>query len=68
MVPLTLSPLGFNMYSMMVPDLMHKVEMGGWRSLFIHLLRILESVDKSLLMELDCRCDYSGLSIYYLTD
>jgi hypothetical protein len=53
---------------MMVPDLMHEVETGGWRSLFIHLLRILESVDKSLLMELDRRCDYSGLSIYYLTD
>src|SRR5262245_4875919 len=56
------------MYSMMLPDLMHEFETGAWRYVFIHLLRILESVDKSLLVELDRRCDCSSLSICYLTD
>jgi hypothetical protein len=45
------------MYSMMVPDLMHEIETGVWRSLFIHLLRMLQSIDESLLVELDRRYD-----------
>jgi hypothetical protein len=40
---------------MLLPDVMHEVEIGGWRALFIHLLRILESVDELLLVELDKR-------------
>jgi hypothetical protein len=40
---------------MLLPDLMHEVELRVWRSLFIHLLRILHSIDASLLVELDCR-------------
>jgi hypothetical protein len=60
--------LGFNMYSMMVPDLMHEIETGVWRSLFIHLLRMLQSIDESLLVELDRRYDQSDLPICYLTN
>jgi hypothetical protein len=37
----------------MLPDLMHEFELGVWKALFIHLLRILESSDASLLIELD---------------
>jgi hypothetical protein len=40
---------------MFVVDLMHEVELGVWKALFIHLLRILETVDKTLVDELDCR-------------
>jgi hypothetical protein len=40
---------------MLLPDLMHEVEIGGWRSLLLHLLRILESMDEQLLAELDRR-------------
>lgn len=40
---------------MMLPDLMHEFEQGVWRAFFIHLLRILESLDESLLVELDRR-------------
>jgi hypothetical protein len=40
---------------MLLPDLMHEFELGTWRSLFIHLLRILQSVDEQLLIELDHR-------------
>ena len=50
-----LAPLGVNFFSIFVPDLMHDFELGEWRSLFIHLLRILDAADKNLLVELDRR-------------
>jgi hypothetical protein len=40
---------------MLLPDLMHEVETGGWKALFLQLLRLLEAVDESLLVELDQR-------------
>jgi hypothetical protein len=41
---------------MLVVDLMHEFELGVWRSLFIHLLRILQSQDgANLIAELDRR-------------
>lgn len=40
---------------MLLPDLMHEFELGVWRAVFIHLLRILQSVDENLLIELDRR-------------
>ena len=40
---------------MFVVDLMHDFELGDWRGLFIHLLRILDAVDANLLIELDRR-------------
>jgi hypothetical protein len=40
---------------MLVVDLMHEYELGIWKSLFIHLLRILEAADKALIHELDRR-------------
>jgi hypothetical protein len=30
--------VGFNLYSMFLPDLMHEFELGIWKALFIHLL------------------------------
>jgi hypothetical protein len=47
--------VGFNFFSMLLPDVMHEVEIGGWKALFIHLLRILQSIDQRLLVELDRR-------------
>ena len=47
--------VGFNFFSMLLPDLMHEVEIGGWKSLLLHLFRILESIDQQLLTELDKR-------------
>jgi hypothetical protein len=35
--------------------LLHEVELGVWRALFIHLLRILQSINPILLHELDKR-------------
>jgi hypothetical protein len=40
---------------MLLPDIMHEVEIGGWRALFVHLLRILQSIDERLIVELDRR-------------
>lgn len=34
---------------------MHEFELGVWKALFIHLLRILNVVDVSLIDELDYR-------------
>jgi hypothetical protein len=41
------------MFPMTVVDIMHEVELGTWRSLFIHLLRLLESAGPTLTHELD---------------
>lgn len=40
---------------MFLVDLMHEVELGVWKALLIHLLRILQSLDDQLLNELDYR-------------
>ena len=50
-----LSRFGFNLFDIFVVDLMHDFELGGWRAILIHLLRILDSWDGNLLMELDRR-------------
>jgi hypothetical protein len=50
-----LSPLGFNLFVMFLVDLMHEFELGVWRALLIHLLRILYAVNKDLVHELDRR-------------
>lgn len=40
---------------MLVVDLLHEFELGVWKDLFKHLLRIIEAADKALLDELDRR-------------
>jgi len=40
---------------MLVVDLMHEVELGVWKALFIYLLQILEAADKNAVAELDRR-------------
>lgn len=48
-----LAPLGFNLFYMLLVDLMHEFELGVWKALFIHLLQMLNAMDKSLIHELD---------------
>jgi hypothetical protein len=50
-----LAALGFCFFKMLVVDLMHEFELGVWKALFIHLIRILTAVDKKLVDELDRR-------------
>ncbi|KAG2737596.1 hypothetical protein P692DRAFT_201732945, partial [Suillus brevipes Sb2] len=36
-----LGPLGFDAFRMLVVDFMHECELGTWKALFIHLIRLL---------------------------
>ena len=38
---------------MLVIDLLHKFELGIWKAIFIHLLRIVDSVEETSLAKLD---------------
>jgi hypothetical protein len=49
-----LSQFGFNLFSIFLVDFMHEIELGVWRSLFVHLLRILEC-GIGLINKLDSR-------------
>ena len=58
-----LSPLGFNHFQMFVVDLMHEFKLGVWKSLFTHLLHILDAYNNHLLDELDCQWEWSLASL-----
>ncbi|KAG1832562.1 hypothetical protein F4604DRAFT_1945993 [Suillus subluteus] len=51
----SLSRLGFNVFAALVVDLLHEFELGVWRMLLLHLLRILCALNKDLIHELDKR-------------
>jgi hypothetical protein len=44
---------------MLVPDLLHEFELGVWKALFTHLIRVLYAAapNGSLVAELNKRCD-----------
>lgn len=49
----------FNPSNMLVVDLLHEFELGVWKSLFTHLIRLLYAAGKGsdhLVIELDRRC------------
>ncbi|KAF7974699.1 hypothetical protein HWV62_11479 [Athelia sp. TMB] len=52
-----LSPFSFDPHQMLVVDLMHEIELGVWKSVFTHLIRILhaEAPGGRLVSELDRR-------------
>ena len=43
------------MFLMFLVDLLHEFELGVWRALLIHLLRILQAKSNDLIHELDRR-------------
>lgn len=45
-------------------DIMHEVETGVWKTIFIHLLRILDCCDERLKHELDRRSVVACLLIF----
>jgi hypothetical protein len=47
--------MGFNIFHALVVDLLHEFEIGVWKMLFTHLLRILSAQDKGLIDRLDKR-------------
>ena len=40
---------------MLVVDLLHEFELGVWKAIFIHLLRILETLKQLQISEMDKR-------------
>lgn len=50
-----LSRFGLNFFLLFLIDLLHEVELGIWKALFVHLLHILEAADETMLYELDRR-------------
>ncbi|KAI0369420.1 hypothetical protein BV20DRAFT_1036521 [Pilatotrama ljubarskyi] len=46
---------GFNYYSLYVPDLMHEFELGVWKSVLTHILRILYAAGGDTIQELNRR-------------
>ncbi|KAG2110219.1 uncharacterized protein F5147DRAFT_772486 [Suillus discolor] len=51
----SLGAFGFNVFVTLVVDLLHEFELGVWHMLLLHLLRILFTLDKDLIHELDKR-------------
>lgn len=56
----------FDIYSVLPVDLMHEVELGVWKSLLTHLIRILYSVGMQVVTELDSRYVPPHLLSHYL--
>lgn len=50
-----LASFGFNFFSMLVPDLLHEFELGVWKAVFTHLLRILYAAGGDAIQELNRR-------------
>lgn len=50
--------MGFDMHNMLAVDILHEVEIGVWKSMFIHLLRLLEAVGVGKTDVLDSRYVY----------
>ena len=44
-----------NKYRLFVVDLLHEVELGVWKAIFTHLIRLLESLGKGKVQELNER-------------
>ncbi|KAG9120337.1 hypothetical protein FRC07_004206 [Ceratobasidium sp. 392] len=56
----TLTRLGdldtsYSMHRMLVPDVMHEFELGVWKSVFVHLIRMVESLGLETVQELNAR-------------
>jgi hypothetical protein len=47
---------------MLVPDVLHEIELGVWKALFTHLMRIIQDDDINQIAELDSRYVYVLIS------
>ena len=50
-----LSPLGFDLYPMFIVDFLQEIELGVWKAIFSHLIRILYAHDPNMVHELNKR-------------
>jgi hypothetical protein len=51
-----LSSLGFDIYDIAAVDILHEVEIGVWKGLFTHLIRLLEATGTGRTEIVDRRC------------
>ncbi|KAJ8592983.1 hypothetical protein M405DRAFT_786759 [Rhizopogon salebrosus TDB-379] len=63
-----LSPLGFDFYSLFVPDFMHEFELGVWKGTLTHLLRIMYAFGGDTIQQFDARWDNNLLELDCLRD
>jgi hypothetical protein len=52
-----LGPHGFEFHSLFTPDLLHEFELGVWKAVFIHLIRLLYAVGGDGIQILNERYD-----------
>ena len=50
-----LSKFGLDFFSLFVVDLMHEFELGVWKAVFMHLVRILHTQGAHIVAEFDRR-------------
>ena len=50
-----LSEFGLDIFAILVPDILHEFELGIWKALFTHLIRILYSRGEDLVHGLNMR-------------
>ncbi|TFK88006.1 hypothetical protein K466DRAFT_645664 [Polyporus arcularius HHB13444] len=50
-----LAEFGLNVYDLLVPDLMHEFELGVWKAVFTHLVRVLIAAGGDRVQEMDRR-------------
>ncbi|KAI0689452.1 hypothetical protein C8T65DRAFT_588651 [Cerioporus squamosus] len=50
-----LAPHGLNVYALLVPDLMHEFELGVWKAVFTHLVRLVIAAGADRVQEMDKR-------------
>ena len=63
-----LSPFGFDFHRMLTVDLLHEVELGVWKALFTHLMRMLHACGADKVHEFDKRCGSLDGELKYLSD
>lgn len=61
----TLSPFGFDFHGMLPVDLLHEVELGVWKSLLAHLIRMLHTCGVHQVQEFNER--YGSPDTYILS-
>ena len=53
---------------MLVVDLLHEFELGVWKAVFIHLIRILVSVGEGVVQEFNLRYAYCHDTDLYISE
>lgn len=55
---------GLDVYSLLTVDLLHEVELGVWKALFTHIIRMLSAHSPESVHKLDQRYSHHSVAIY----